>query len=89
MPAGQNPFAGVQGGLSSPGSDIVPVTPNDATDLPDGVCRALLIGAGGTLSIITAAGNTRAITVGAGLLPVGVARVRATGTTCTGIAAVY
>jgi hypothetical protein len=66
------------------------VTPNNDADLTDGVCKALLIGVGGTISLI-AADDTDAVTltVEAGILPVRAKRVRATGTTATSIVALY
>jgi hypothetical protein len=72
-----------------PAHDIVPVTPNDSTDLPDGLCRGLLIASGGTLKIHVADGTARTLTVPAGIIPVYAKRVWATGTSATGIAAIY
>lgn len=42
--------------LSAPAAKIVPVTPDNNTDLPEGVCRALLIGMAGTANLIDASG---------------------------------
>jgi hypothetical protein len=39
-----NPFSSHSGGLSSPASRILPITPDDGNDLPGGICRALLVG---------------------------------------------
>jgi hypothetical protein len=66
------------------------VTPDNDNDLATGVCKALLIGVAGTVSVI-AADDTDAVTltVEAGVLPVRVRRVRATGTTATSIVALY
>jgi hypothetical protein len=66
------------------------VTPSDTLDLPDGAARALIIGVGGTLSVI-AVDDTDAVTltVGPGLLPLRARRVRATGTTAASIVAGY
>lgn len=68
---------------------LVAVTPNDSADLTV-IPKALLIGVGGTLTI-TAADDTSsvALTVSAGVLPVRAKRVFATGTTATGIVALY
>ena len=73
----------------SPARKMVAVTPNDSADLAD-IPKALLIGVGGTLTI-TAADDTSsvALTVSAGVLPVRAKRVFATGTTATGIVALY
>jgi hypothetical protein len=70
---------------AGPATDIVPVTPNNGTDL-EVVASALYVETGGTLSIVTVRNQTRSILVGdQSILPVGVRRVRATGTTATGI----
>lgn len=70
---------------AGPATDILPVTPDDTTDLTI-VASALYVETGGTLSVITLRNETRSIEVGdLSLLPVGVRRVRATGTTATGI----
>lgn len=80
-----NPFETRALAISGPVRDLVPVTPNDATDLAD-VAVALYVETGGTVEIDTVAGATRAVTLGDfAILPVGVKRVRATGTTAIGI----
>ncbi len=76
--------------LGDPAEDALPVTPNDGADLSDGVCQALVIGTAGNLSVITREGVQRDLLgVPAGVLPLQVRRVRATGTTATGITALY
>lgn len=67
----------------------VPVTGNDATDLPDGACTQLMVSVGGTLKVNDVNGVTRSLTVPAGVLPIAVLRVWATGTAATGITALY
>lgn len=67
------------------------VTPNNDNDLPNGICRALYIGGGGTVVLDTA--NSTSLTF-AGLqagtiLPLNVRRVRSTSTTATSIIALY
>ncbi len=81
-----NPFNGRAVPIGGPATDIVPVTPDDATDLPDAAI-ALYVTTGGDIAIDCVRGKaTRIVTVGdQSLLPVGVTRVRATGTTATGI----
>ena len=70
---------------SGPATDIVPVIPDDTTDLNE-VAMALFIETGGTLRIVTRRGETRDIEVDDQLLlPVAVRRVMATGTTATGV----
>jgi hypothetical protein len=80
-----NPFENRVLSLDGPAKDIVPVTPSDSTDLPD-VSTALYVETGGTVNILTAAGETRSISLADySFLPVGVRRVNATGTTAAGI----
>ena len=64
------------------------VTPNDSTVLQAGI-RALYVGGAGNVSVITVGGQTVTfVGVGAGsMLPIQVARVRATDTTATSILA--
>ncbi|MCC5992946.1 MAG: hypothetical protein JJT99_10515 [Rhodobacteraceae bacterium] len=70
---------------AGPATDILPVTPDDGTDLPL-AASALYVETGGTVSVITIRGQMRSIELGdLALLPVGVRRVRATGTTASGI----
>ncbi|SNS29182.1 spike base protein, RCAP_Rcc01079 family [Antarctobacter heliothermus] len=80
-----NPFHNRISSLTGPARDVVPVVPNDGTDLAT-VAVALYVETGGTLSLVTVAGNTRSLIVpDFTILPVGVMRVRATGTTAAGI----
>ncbi len=66
------------------------VTPNDATDLPNGPCRALYIGVTGNINIDTPQGDTILFSnVPVGILPVGAKRVRVATTTATLIIALY
>ncbi len=80
-----NPFSGRALALNGPALDLIPVTPDDATDLPH-VATAIYVETGGQLRFLTAAGADRTVAVGdMSILPVGAARVFATGTTATGI----
>lgn len=80
-----NPFKNRAHALSGPATDALPVIPDDANDLPH-VAIGLYVETGGTVSMITAAGETRQIAVVEfSILPVGVRRVLATGTTASGI----
>lgn len=80
-----NPFANRAGSLSGPAIDALPVTPNDAADLPQ-VALGLYIETGGTIRIDTVKGDTRTLIVADFvILPVGVRRVRSIGTTASGI----
>ena len=80
-----NPFENRTSSLSGPATDIIPVTPDDIVDMPD-VAIALYVETGGSLSLATVRGGTRSVTVANNsILPVGVRRVNATGTTAAGI----
>ena len=80
-----NPFANRSLSLSGPAADALPVTPDDASDLAN-VAIGLYVETGGAVTIDTVSGATRTMTVADfSILPVGVRRVRATGTTAQGI----
>jgi len=80
-----NPFQNRAPSQSGPAHDALPVVPNDSVDLAS-VALGLYVETGGALVIDTVAGLTRTLTVADfTILPVGVRRVRATGTTATGI----
>lgn len=80
-----DPFESRVSALHDPARDIFPVTPSDAADLPQ-VAVGLYVEQGGALRIDTVAGQTRSLVVGnLSLLPVGVRRVHATGTTALGL----
>lgn len=69
----------------------VAVTPADGADLPRGICRALYTGAGGAIALQTEEGLALTIaSLPAGtVFPLMVKRVLSTGTTATGIHALY
>ncbi|MDP4032399.1 MAG: hypothetical protein Q8P60_06020 [Pseudorhodobacter sp.] len=80
-----NPFSNRALSLSGPASDALPVTPDDSIDLPR-VAIGLYIQTGGAVSLISAVGEARTVTVADfSILPLGVRRVNATGTTAQGI----
>lgn len=80
-----NPFENRISSLSGPATDIVPVTPDDVTAMPE-VAIALYVETGGALSVVTARGGARTVTVAdRSILPVGIRQVNATGTTASGI----
>tara|TARA_R110002072_G_scaffold190796_2_gene347689 strand:- start:328 stop:594 length:267 start_codon:yes stop_codon:yes gene_type:complete len=80
-----NPFSNRAPSLTGPAADALPVVPSDATDLAE-VAIGLYVETGGALSIVTASGQQRTITLpDFSILPVGVQRVMATGTTASGI----
>ena len=70
------------------GGDLIPVTPNDSTDLATAgrAIRCRPDGTAGTLRFRNAAGTQRDTAIAVGeLLLVGVSRIHATGTTATGL----
>ena len=80
-----NPFANRARSISGPATDALPVTPDDANDLPE-IAVGLYCESGGTVTLDTVAGETRSIAVADfSILPLGTIRVRATGTTASGI----
>ncbi len=80
-----DPFHGYESGLTSPATQLFPITPDDNTDLSTCV-RGLSVASSGMVQITTIGGTTAAVYVAAGApFPVRVARVWATGTDATGI----
>ena len=81
-----NPFSGRAAPLAGPATDLLPVTPDDAADLPV-VALALYVETGGALVLDTPGGEAPRTVVVAdrSVLPVAVRRVRATGTTASGL----
>ncbi len=80
--------SGMLGTLASPCSYAEAVTPSDTVDLTL-VSRALYVGGGGAISVITAGGQTVTLSgvVTGSILPIRVSRVRNTSTTATNIVA--
>ena len=84
-----NPFSSHSGGLSSPASSIVPITPDDDNDLPEGTCRALLVGTAGTATLVDASGGEHAgVPLQQGFNPLGARRVK-TGGSAANLWALY
>lgn len=83
-------FSDYRPALDSPCNFAAAVTPDDNTDLTTS-SRALWVGGGGAIALVTAGGSTVTIAaVPAGsLVPLRVARVKATGTTATSIIALW
>lgn len=80
-----NPFSNRNAALSDPARDLVPVIPSDSAEL-EHVAVALYVEGAGTLSFVTVSGTVRSVNVADfSILPVGVRRVNATGTTATAI----
>lgn len=85
-----DPFVTHGGSLDSPALHAAAVTPSDSTDLAT-TARGLYVGGAGNIAVTTAGGDDVTFTgVGAGtILPVRVARVKATSTTATAIVALW
>lgn len=75
--------------LESPATHLTEVTPSDGSDLPQ-ASRALNVTTDGTIRLTTVGGTTATVYVAAGIaFPVRVTRVWQTGTSATGIVALY
>lgn len=75
--------------VMAPAVDYVPVTKDDANDLPNGLCKGLLVGTPGTANLTTHNGTARdGIPLQAGFNPIRALRVR-TGGTAADIVALY
>jgi len=73
-----------------PGEWATAVTPSDSADLPN-VCRGLYVGSTGNITVDMPDGATILFSnvVSGIIFPVRVKRVRSTGTTATGLVAIY
>ncbi|NVN99238.1 MAG: hypothetical protein HXX17_07940 [Geobacteraceae bacterium] len=77
---------------TSPRFVSIDANKSDTVDLPTGQCRALYVGSGGTLVIGFAgggAGVTFSNVQNGSVIPAAAARLFNTGTTCTGVIALY
>lgn len=82
-------YAGFAGGLESPATHILAVAPSDSADLAH-PSRAINVAASGAVRVTTVGGTTGTVYVAAGTpFPVRAIRIWQTGTTATGIAALY
>lgn len=78
-------FAAYSSGLDSPASDVFPIAPDDDNDLAVAT-RAIRADTGGDVVLITMAGNERTCKFADGeTRTVRATRVKATGTTATGL----
>jgi hypothetical protein len=68
-----------------------PITPSDAADLADGIAEGLYVGVSGSVAINDPFGHAATFSaVPAGqVLPIKVRRLKATGTTATGIVGLW
>jgi hypothetical protein len=88
MPA--NHFSGRAKSMIGPATALSAVVPSDDADLPDGTTRAIHVGTAGTVTVMDTTGNVVTLTsLESQYHPVSVRRVLATGTTATGIVAMY
>jgi hypothetical protein len=71
--------------------DGLAVTPTDATALPGGICRGVFVGTGGNITGVTPSGATVVLTAVPAntVVPIDLSQIGATGTTATGILALY
>jgi hypothetical protein len=70
--------------------DAKAVTPSDTVDLPDGPSRGIFVAIAGNVSFITGGGSSITLPLSAATFyDIEVVRVKATGTTATGITALY
>lgn len=84
-----DPFKYHSSGLESPALYAQSITPSDSADLPY-VPRAIYSLTDGQVSIVTSIGVTVTLPMIAGIpLPFRAVRVRATGTTATGLVGVW
>jgi hypothetical protein len=82
-------FVNHSAGLESPASRLVAVTPSDSADLAF-VSRALNVAVAGPVRLTTLGGDTVTVQIAAGIaFPVRAQRVWQTGTTATGIVAMF
>lgn len=85
-----NPFDTRSRSMTGPADKLVAVQPDDGVDLPDGLTRSLYVTGGGTLSVLDRFGNVATLLSGSGQYhPIRIVRVLATGTTASGILALY
>ncbi|MCW1844114.1 spike base protein, RCAP_Rcc01079 family [Prosthecomicrobium hirschii] len=81
-------FATISSALDSPGKNAAAVTPSDSADLGTS-CRALWIGTPGNIKVTTVGGDIVTFNGMSGWFPVRCARIWSTGTTASGIVAVW
>ena len=76
-----NPFSSQTPGLIGPAAQLRPIAKSDTQDLPNGVCRAVLVGTAGSANLIDAFGATQSnVPLQQGYNPIGVTRILTGGT---------
>lgn len=83
-----DPFVNLPVDQDDPCTHAAVVTPSDVDNLGT-IPRCLLIGAAGAIKVTTRGGEAVTLQVQAGILPLRVSRVWSTGTTATGIVALW
>lgn len=79
MPA--NPFSSQATGLIGPAALIRPIVKSNTVDLPNGACRAVLVGTAGTATLMDASGTAHTgVPLQQGYNPIGVLRIMTGGT---------
>lgn len=83
--------AALDANYAAPVVGAVAVTTSDVADLTVSPCRGIYVGVSGDVKIDTPAGDTVTLTgLAAGMMhPIGAKRIYSTGTTATGILALY
>lgn len=79
-----DPFKSQNSQLDSPGRDGFEITPSDSADLT-AVPRSLYIGGQGDVSVVMLSGAELIFSGAVGILPISVVKVKASGTTASGI----
>lgn len=83
-------FSGRAASMTDPSGTLRPVTPDDMHDLPEGITRAIFVTGAGTLAVVDTTGVAVSLASSDQQYhPVRIARVLATGTSATGIVALY
>lgn len=83
-------FQGRARSLAGPAEKLAAVAPDDGADLPGGLTRGVFVGKGGDFVVTDAHGATMTFSSGdAQYHPLRVVRIHATGTTASGIVALY
>jgi hypothetical protein len=75
---------------AGPAQNAIPIVPTDGANFPFGQCRSIHVGGAGDIVLDTPNQvNVLFPGVQQGVLPVAAVRVRATGTTATGLVGLY
>lgn len=75
--------------MINPAAGGYAVTPNDTTDLPNGVCSCLYVGTQGDLEVVMRDGMTLVFASAVGWMPIQASRVKSANTSAQDIIACY